>query len=92
MLKPTKKALLVEPQEDYAHVVVTEQKYATKTKGLCLTSGDDEYKYLEGKIVYFPAYKDDAEAEVNGKKYVFIEIKNVLGYDDGDDLKAEEIE
>lgn len=91
MLKPTKKAILVELKEDYEHVVVTEQKYATRTKGVCIDSGVPEFEHLVGLVVYFPAYKDDAEATYQGRKYAFVETENILGYDDGDDLFKEEI-
>lgn len=94
-LKPLPGRVLVEIREKYAHVATTEQKYDTKTSGICVdiyfdnhlgewTMDDIECSYLRvmGKLVFWEQYKDGAIIERDGKKYAFIKIEDLDGYED----------
>lgn len=93
-LKPLPGRVLVEIREKYAHVAMTEQKYDTKTSGICLKfyrvfkSEDDNptlhnlYDNLPGKLVFWQEYKEGQIIERDGKKYAFIKIEDLDGYED----------
>lgn len=95
-LKPLPGRVLVEIREKYEHVTMTEQKYDTKTSGIFLrfiidgrTLSDSErktvrtfYDGLVNKIVFWEEYKDGAVIERDGKKYAFIKIEDLDGYED----------
>lgn len=95
-LKPLPGRILVELREKYQHVATAEQKYDTKTSGICLEYsykvGDNErlaandirtlYTRIKGKLVFWEEYKDGAVIERDGKKYAFIKIEDLDGYED----------
>jgi len=82
MLKPENKNILVEIKGDYDIIAVTDQKYDTKTQGICLEVADPSNKEWIGKRVFFKSYEDDTEIERDGKKLAFIEAKFVKGTED----------
>lgn len=93
-LKPLPGHVLVELREKYEHVAVTEQKYDTKTSGICVAVGYvpreiandvvelEPYLPIPGKRVFWEEYKDGAVIERDGKKYAFIKIEDLDGYED----------
>jgi hypothetical protein len=91
-LKPLPGRILVELREKYAHVATTEQKYDTKTSGICIDyflpdNASDDLKHLFNdtvlmKLVFWEEYKDGAIIERDGKKYAFIKIEDLDGYED----------
>jgi len=93
-LKPLPGRILVELNEKYEHVATTEQKYDTRTSGICislnivkLSSMDakemsDMYSPLIGRRVFWEEYKDGAVIERDGKKYAFIKVEDLDGYED----------
>lgn len=80
----------MEIREKYSHVATTEQKYDTKTSGVCLKYAAEKpipqkngvYDYLLGKLVFWEEYKNSAIIERDGKKYAFIKIEDLDGYED----------
>lgn len=100
-LKPLPGRILVELREKYEYVATTEQKYDTKTSGICvdmelpyaflkdfpaqvLQALISEMEKLKGKLVFWEEYKDGAVIERDGKKYAFIKIEDLDGYEDVD--------
>jgi co-chaperonin GroES (HSP10) len=106
-LKPLPGRVLVEIREKYEHVTMTEQKYDTKTSGICIAVPEDEefrtgvaaelpntgmdtfptaatnnMSYLLDTLVFWEEYKDGAVIERDGKKYAFIKIEDLDGYED----------
>lgn len=99
-LKPLPGRILVELREKYEYVATTEQKYDTKTSGICVDFMIDNrtwvvhetdfdlgalrkfYTALKGKLVFWEEYKDGAVIERDGKKYAFIKIEDLDGYED----------
>lgn len=96
-LHPLPGHALIEIREKYEHVATTEQKYETRTSGICIeivaVSGypfaemmeSDQvkaYMPIRGKIVYWQEYKDGAILERDGKKYTFVKIEDLDGYED----------
>lgn len=95
MLKPLPGRVLVEIREQYNHVAVTQQKYDTRTSGVVvemaylwkkddpLTQDEIQIFYPKpGQLVFWEEYKDGAVIERNGKKYAFIKIDDLDGYED----------
>lgn len=83
-LRPFAGRILVEIREKYTHVATTAQKYDTKTSGtVAAVSDDDDFEYedLIGKLVFWEEYKDGAVIERDGKKYAFIKIDDLDGYE-----------
>ncbi len=98
-LKPLPGRILVELREKYEHVATAEQKYDTKTSGICVASAsivlmhtnlplevaqayDEGMDNMVGKLVFWEEYKDGAVIERDGKKYAFIKIEDLDGYED----------
>lgn len=96
-LKPLPGRILVELREKYQHVATADQKYDTKTSGICIEAAavighpypamlasDVEtcYVSLKGKLVFWEEYKDGAVIERDGKKYAFVKIEDLDGYED----------
>lgn len=84
-LHPLPGRILVEIREKYSHTATLDQKYDTKTSGICLseleTDGITRYE-LEGKLVFWQEYKEGAIIERDSKKYAFIKIEDLDGYED----------
>lgn len=94
-LKPLPGRILVELREKYEHVATTAQKYDTKTSGICIdvpriygyVAGivdpvDPEHSELIGQLVFWDEYKDGAVIERDDKKYAFIKIEDLDGFED----------
>lgn len=90
-LKPLPGRVLVEIRERYSNVATTEQKYDTKTSGICvnicyepqsLRSLTKTTPNILGKMVYWQEYKDGQILERDGKKYTFIKIEDLDGFED----------
>jgi co-chaperonin GroES (HSP10) len=88
-LKPLPGRILVELVDKYTHVATTEQKYDTNTAGICIKvhtlgteSYEDRYFEIPGKLVFFEEYKAHATIERDGKKYAFVKIEDLDGYED----------
>lgn len=96
-LTPLPGRILVELCDRYEHVATTEQKYDTRTSGICIDVGPTPYNLvgkvspdefdsaaqgLKGKRVFWEEYKDGAVIEREGKKYAFIKIEDLDGYED----------
>lgn len=94
-LKPLPGRILVELVDKYTHVATTEQKYDTNTAGICVdflliseTNGQDAqtiqraYSSIIGKLVFFEEYKAHATITRDGKKYAFVKIEDVDGWED----------
>lgn len=79
-LKPLKDFVLVEIKELFDSVIYVEEKFDTKTTGLCLAVGDDKYKHLKGKQIYWEKYSDGQHIMQNDKSYTFIKIDKIEGY------------
>jgi co-chaperonin GroES (HSP10) len=79
MLIPARECILVELKNAYQNIETTDQKYETRTRGLCLAVGKDIEDDLVGSTVFFESYKDDALVERDGKKYAFIKAEYILG-------------
>ena len=52
-LIPLQGNILVEIREAFDNVVYVEEKYDTKTQGLCVAVGDKELEHLVGKRVFW---------------------------------------
>lgn len=99
-LKPLPGRCLVEIREKYSHVATTEQKYDTKTSGICVNAKSMNIEWLkldpalartlmegllenlQGKLVFWEEYKEGQIIERDGKKYAFIKIEDLDGYED----------
>lgn len=93
-LYPLPGRVLVEVHEKYANVAVTEQKYDTKTFGTLLLANARDIKNegnrydslnwaaMVNKTVFWEEYKDGQIIERDGKKYAFIKIEDLDGYED----------
>lgn len=93
-LKPLPGYALVEIYE--GKVAVTAQKYDTKTRGVCrdwlAPMGPQDpvdtaryntiYASLTGKLVFWQDYKEGSTIESDGKKYTFVKIEDLMGYED----------
>lgn len=84
-LKPLPGRILVELREKYQHVATTEQKYDTKTSGICIDVPEERDSELKGKLIFWEEYKDGAVIERDSKKYAFIKIEDLDGYEDVQD-------
>lgn len=86
-LTPLPGRVLVELPETYQNVVAPDQKYATKTSGICVAVARDAepaHYELTGRLVFWEEYKDGATIERDGKKYAFIKIEDLDGYEQTD--------
>jgi hypothetical protein len=92
-LTPLPGRVLVEIKEKYA-VAQQDQKYDTKTSGVCIgvlfdnhaqewnmADVDECYLKLKGKLVFWQEYKEGSIIERDGKKYAFIKIEDLDGYE-----------
>lgn len=73
-------AVLVELQDKHSLIALTEQKYDTKTQGVCVVSNDEHPEWLNNKI-HWESYKDDTTVRINGKDYAAIKAEYVLFYE-----------
>src|SRR5882762_2215074 len=97
-LQPLPGRVLVELREEYAHVAVTENKHDTKTSGICVSynipgpfsieAADHWYKHVLNSVVFWDEYKQGKTIERDGKKYAFIRIEDVDGYEEAVDDKS----
>lgn len=91
-LMPLPGRVLVELREKYTHVATTEQKYDTKTSGICIGvnapanwNKDKRLDYPHSMInlvVFWEEYKNSEPIERDGKKYAFVKIEDLDGYED----------
>lgn len=87
-LKPLPGRVLVEIREKYSHVATTEQKYDTKNSGTVLAvwaKDMDVSNKINGytdKVVFWDSYKNSEPIERDGKKYAFVKIEDLDGYED----------
>lgn len=88
-LNPAMGRMLVELRDQYAHVATTEGKYDTKTSGICVSvtnypdvHSSEYYQNLVGKLVFWEEYKDGATIERDGKRYAFIKLTDVDGWEE----------
>ncbi len=83
-LKPLGARVLVELAEQYEHLATTEGKYDTKTSGICVAIGEDwaEWKKLIGQRIFWKAYDEGEHIKRNGKKYAFIKMEAIDGFED----------
>jgi co-chaperonin GroES (HSP10) len=96
MLKPLPGRVLVELRDKYEHVAVTEEKYQTLTSGVCIDwfapTGhkdpetiavlDTIYNHLPGKLLFWESYREGETITRDGKKYAFIKLEDIAGYED----------
>ena len=80
-LIPSKKSALVELIEKYEGVATLQEKYNTQVKGVCLSVGDPEYKEYVGNILRWNEFREGDEIDLDGKKYCFVLLEDVLGYE-----------
>lgn len=80
---------LVELRDKYEFVATTQQKYDTRTSGICLavlTNSEPQAPWyaahLPEKIVFWEEYKTGMAIERDGKQYAFIKIEDLTGYED----------
>lgn len=91
-LKPLPGHVLVELRDTYEHIATTQQKYDTRTSGICISyvaylNNKAELDYWDkhdprNKRVFWEEYKDGAVIEREGKKYAFIKLEDLTGYED----------
>jgi desulfoferrodoxin (superoxide reductase-like protein) len=77
MIIPNEGYILVELKDEYSHIAVADQKYATKTRGVCISVGDIEHENWVGHLVYWESYKDDTKVN---ETQAFIKSEYVMGY------------
>lgn len=94
MIQPLKGYILIEPiKEDErtaSGVYVPEMAKDKPSKGTVISVGGaifDGSQYYEpllsiGDVVYYKKWAN-SEVKVDGKEFVFIEFKDLLGYEDG---------
>jgi len=84
-LNPLPGHALVELREKYGEIATTEQKYDTRTSGICLkinSYSPEDFDHLLGSLVFWEEYKDGAVIERDGKRYAFIKIADLTGWED----------
>lgn len=96
-LKPLPGRILVELVEKYSYVATTAEKYDTNTAGICIDGSyvvgypfesldaqdtQAHYVLLKGKLVFFEEYKAHATIERDGKKYAYVKVEDLDGYED----------
>lgn len=74
-------SILVALEDENSLIALTEQKYDTKTQGVCVAVSDEKYNKWLHKKVHWESYKDDASMPLNGKRYAAIKTKYVLFYE-----------
>lgn len=79
MLEPENNNILVEIKGEFSVIETPEQKYDTKTQGICLAVANPKHKGWIGKRVFFKSYEDDTIIERDDVKLAFIEAKYVKG-------------
>lgn len=95
LLLPLPGYALIEVRDKYAHVATVEGKYDTKTSGVLLDysmfrrPGDPPvkdmrvvYEKMVNKLVYWDEYKSSPTIDRDGKKYAFVKIEDLQGYED----------
>lgn len=83
-LKPLGARVLVELAEQYEHLATTEGKYDTKTSGICVAVGADdwpEWQQLVGQRIFWKAYDEGEHIKRDGKKYAFIKMEAIDGWE-----------
>lgn len=95
-LKPLPGRALIELSGQYgAHVYTEEKKYDMHTHGVCrsliaATKGktnswsDPDVVELNGKTVFWMQFKEGEIIERDGKKYTFVKIEDLDGYEEND--------
>lgn len=85
-LKPLPGHALVELREEYEHLATAEKKYDTRTSGILkkinVTPNFKEADFVINTRVFWEEYKDGKMIERDGKKYAFIKIEDLTGYED----------
>ncbi len=83
-LKPLPGRILVEIPDTV--IASIEGKYDAKTYGICRDLSeefdDEEYGEIVGKTVFWDTYKETALIERDGKRYTFLKIEDLAGYED----------
>lgn len=80
-MTPLKGNILVEIRESFDNVIYVDEKFDTKTQGVCIAVGDEDNQFLVGKRVYWRKYEDGEHILSNDKVYAFIETKALQGYE-----------
>ena len=81
-LIPLQGNILVEIREAFDNVVYVDEKYDTKTQGLCVAVGDKDLEHLIGKRVFWRKYEDGEHIFIDNSAFAFIETKALQGYED----------
>ena len=81
-LKPISGNILVEIREAFSDVVYADQKYDTKTQGICIAVGDKDLEILTNKLVYWRKYEDGEHILRDGRTFAFIKVDALQGYED----------
>lgn len=81
MLIPTKTHVLVELIDKFEGIATLEGKYNMRISGLCIKVGDDSYNYLIGNKLFWEEFKAGEIIEREGKKYCFMKLEDVSGYE-----------
>lgn len=81
-MKPLKGNVLVQIREKFDNVVYVDEKFDTKTQGICVAVGDKELEFLIGKRVYWRKYEDGEHILMGDDSFAFIETKALQGYED----------
>lgn len=81
MLVPGKKYALIELIDKYVGIATLEGKYNDRVSGVCLSVGDDEYKHLINKRVYWQEFKAGDVIEKDNKKYCAILLEDIAVYE-----------
>jgi len=73
--------ILVEIREAFDNVVYVDEKYDTKTQGICIDVADKDLQHIVGKRVFWRKYEDGEHITQGDKLYAFIETKALQGYE-----------
>lgn len=86
ILEPLNDCVLVEKGQLYQHAATPEKKYDQRTNGILISFSNDlsEDKQarlapLIGRKVYWEQFNEDSEVTKDGKQYVFIRFKDLMG-------------
>jgi len=80
-LVPSKNCALVELIDKYGEIATLQTKYNEMVNGKCLKVGDEEYSHLLDKVVYWELFKAGEIIEKENKKYSFILLEDIRGYE-----------
>ena len=81
MLIPSEKCALVELINKYGEVATLEGKYNDRISGKCVSVGDEKYEYLLGHPIFWEEFKAGEVIEREGKKYCFMLLEDIRGYE-----------